>query len=299
MEKGKNPTLPEHIGQRHSKRAVYGYVRIIKQYLKYKGEAQAEKATYGEVVEYIGVLRKNGTHPKTLMNHLYSIKMYYQWLADTGQRDDHPCRDLFLKDKVNKSIPIESLYTKQELENILETWLAKMPLVRNRDKIVLSLLVNQAVTVFEIIHIKLTDLDLVKGTLNLPGCIKTKPRILPLKPEQILLMSDYINRTRSFLLKRNRNPTPEDQETLLLSVRGNKMLPVSITAMFGKPLANGQKITPQKVRQSVIVNFLKSGKDLRVVQAFTGHHRISSIEEYRQTGLDELKTAIQRHHPLQ
>ena len=299
MKKEIKPGLAEHVEQTHSPQAVYGYMRIIKQYLAYTGEEAAKKAAYPEVVEYIGVLRKNGMHPKTLMNHLYSIKMYYQWLADTGERNDHPCRDLFLKDKINRSIQVESLYTKQELENILNSWRAKLPLARNRDKIVLSLLVHQAVTVFEIIHIKLTDVNLTKGTLNLVGCIKTKPRELPLKPEQVMLLNDYIKQTRPILLKNNKKPSQADKETLILSVRGNRMKPISISGMFKQPLANGQKITPQKIRQSVIVHFLKSGQDLRIVQAFTGHRRVSSVEEYRQTGLEELKTAIQKYHPLQ
>ena len=292
-------SLENHIGETHSPQSIYGYIRIINQYLKYTGEKEAKKSTYPEIVEYIGVLRKKGMHPKTLRNQLYSIKMYYQWLVDTGQRNDHPCRDLFLKDKINRAIQLETLYTKQELENILNTHRAKLPLTRNRDKIVLSLLVHQAITVFEIIHIKIQDIDLNKGTVNLAGCVKTQPRILPLKSEQIMLLNDYMNRTRKLLLKNNKKPSQQDRDTLILSVRGNKMKPISITGMFKQPMSNGHKITPQKIRQSVIANLLKSGKDLRIIQAFTGHKRISSVEEYRQTGLEELKNVINKHHPLQ
>lgn len=295
----KKITLEEHIMQTHSARAVYGYVRQIKQYIKYTGEEQARKATYPEVVKYIGMLRKNGMHPKTIRNNLFSIKMYYQWLVDTGERNDHPCRDLYLKDQINRAIPVETLYTKKELEEILESYRAKLPLTRNRDKIVLSLLVHQAITVFEIIHLKVEDIELNKGTINVAGSVKTKPRVLPLKSEQIMLLNDYISKTRPLLLKNNNKQTKQDKEALILSVRGNRMKPISISGMFKEPLSNGHKITPQKVRQSAIVHLLKTGEDLRIVQAFTGHKRVSSVEEYRQTGLEELKTAIQKHHPLQ
>ena len=67
----------------------------------------------------------------------------------------------------------------------------------------------------------------------------------------------------------------------------------SISSMFKAPLSHSQKI-----RQSVIAHLLKSGQDLRVIQAFTGHKRVSSVEEYRQTGLEELKAAIYQYHPL-
>ncbi len=43
---------------------------------------------------------------------------------------------------------------------------------------------------------------------------------------------------------------------------------------------------------------LKEGKDLRVVQVFAGHKKISSTEKYKQTAIDELKAAIHKYHPL-
>jgi len=299
MSKKEIQKLSDHILETHSPRALDGYTRIINHFLKYKGEENAKKSTYTEIVEYVGFLRKKGMHAKTLMNQLYCIKMYYQWLADTGQRDDHPCRDLYLKDKINKSIPIETLYSKEEVQRIIATQKSKLPLVRTRDKIILSLLGNQAVTVTEIIFIKLTDIDLKKGSLTLPGSTKTRARELPLKSEQILLINDYITKTRLLLLKNNKKPTEQDKQTLILSVRGNQMKPLTISQMMKEPWIDGKKINPQKIRQSVIANMLKSGKDLRVMQAFTGHRRISSVEEYRQTGLEELKTLVQKYHPLQ
>lgn len=291
--------LEDHINETHSPRALDGYMRMIKHYVKYTGEEEAKKATYPQVVNYIGVLRKQNMHPKTLRNHLYAIKMLYQWLVDTGQRNDHPCRDLYLKDKINRAIPLEKLYSKEEIEKIVSIQKSKLPLVRTRDKIVLTLLAHQAVTVFEIIHLKIEDVNLIKGTLNVAGSVKTEPRILPLRSEQILLLNDYINKTRLLLFKNNKKPTQADKHALILSLRGRQMKPISITGMMKMPWIDGKKINPQRIRQSAIANILKTGKDLRIVQAFTGHKRVSSVEEYRQTGLEELKATLQKLHPLQ
>jgi len=62
---------------------------------------------------------------------------------------------------------------------------------------------------------------------------------------------------------------------------------------------NGHKITPQKTRQSVIANMLKSGEDLRLIQSFTGYKRISNIEEYRQTDLEKIRASIAKYFPQQ
>jgi len=299
MNEKDKQSLESHILEGHSPRALYGYMRTIKLYLKYQGEEEAKAAVYSQIVDYIGVLREQGMHPRTVCAHLHSIKMYYQWLANSGQRDDHPCRDLYLKDKIDKSIAVESLYTKRELEDMLNSYVGRLPLMRRRDTVVLSLLVHQAVTNLELIELKVSDIDLQKGTLNLRGCIKTQARVLPLKPEQIMLFNNYIQYCRPLFLRRNSNPKQEDLEAFILSRKGNRMHATALSAIFRQPLANGQKITMQKIRQSAIVHILKTGKDLRIVQAFTGHKNISSVEAYRQTGVEELKTAIERLHPLQ
>lgn len=291
-------SLSDYLKQNHSHRAVPNYIRIINIYRDYVGQ-KAALATYTDVVNYIGVLRKQGMHSKTIRNHLHSIKRYYQWLVDTGQRADHPCRDFNLKDKISKAIHVEELYSKEQLEDLLKTHRARLPLTRNRDRIILSLLVRQAITITEIIDLKISAVNLKAATISLPGTVKTMARVLPLRAEQIMLIGDYLTKVRPMLLKNNKNPSTEVLDNLILSVRGNIMKPISISIMFQNPLDNGHKITPQKVRQSVIANLLKSGEDLRVIQAFTGHRRISSIEKYRQTGLDALKKAIDQRHPLQ
>ena len=48
----------------------------------------------------------------------------------------------------------------------------------------------------------------------------------------------------------------------------------------------------------MIANLLKSGNDLRVVQAFAGHKYPSATERYKQTQVEELKQAVLKHHPL-
>jgi len=299
MKEETKKQLEAHILEKHSVRAIYGYVRLIKQYINYTGEASAKAAVYSQIVDYMGVLRKQGVIPRTLLNHLYAIKMYYQWLVDSGQRDDHPCRDFYLKDKINKAIQVENLYTKKELDEILNTYIGRTPLMRRRDTVVLSLVVNQAITNTELLELKISDIDFKKGVLHLPGCVKTQARVLPLKPEQIMLFSNYIKYCRPLFLQRNTKEAKEDKDILILSREGKKMCPTSLCGIFRLPLSNGQKITLQKIRQSAIAHLLKTGKDLRVVQAFTGHKNVSSVEEYRQTGLEEMKNLIQKLHPLQ
>lgn len=52
-----------------------------------------------------------------------------------------------------------------------------------------------------------------------------------------------------------------------------------------------------QLRQSVITEWLKE-KDLRTVQYMAGHRYVSSTERYQTTNLEDLKEALNKHHPL-
>ncbi|MBT2563788.1 hypothetical protein J7E50_21485 [Pedobacter sp. ISL-68] len=65
----------------------------------------------------------------------------------------------------------------------------------------------------------------------------------------------------------------------------------------GKDVQN--KLIPLKIRQSVIAQLVRENNDIRIVQEFAGHRRTSATEAYKQTGLEELKSAIDKLHPLQ
>ena len=256
-----------------------------------------EKASYQDVMSYLGSLREAGKHPKTIRNHLFAIKIYYRYLVAEGKRQDHPCQFLFLQDKINRAVDVQSLYSMPQMEKFLESYnpnLKNEP-TRQREKAVISLLIYQALTVLEISQLNVQDLNLEKGTIRIKGNVKNNGRTLDLKPTQIMLLHNYLNETRNKLLELNKTT----DEALLIRNTGKRILPHGISRTINCNRKPTEKMKPLKIRQSVIAHLLKSGNDLRVVQVFAGHKRAAATEEYKQTGLEELKAAIDKLHPLQ
>lgn len=213
-------SLKQYIEQRYSPTAINSYENSIKRYLLAIGE-KAETATYTDVLDYIGLLREQNLHPKSLRNNLFAIKIYYWYLVSTGKRNDHPCQYLSLKDQIKRQIQVESLYPKEILEELYENWQSKNQINRRRDKIIISLLIYQALLVLEIVQIKVEDLDLEKGTIRVNGNIKNKGRILALKPNQILLFHNYLKHDYK---NYQRKQTPSKrQDYFLLSDEGIQM----------------------------------------------------------------------------
>jgi len=83
-------TIEEYILDRYSEKSVPRYMNQINLFRETLGES-AEQSTYSDIVNYIGDLRKRGLHPKSLRNHLFSLKIYFRYLVETEKRQEHPC----------------------------------------------------------------------------------------------------------------------------------------------------------------------------------------------------------------
>jgi len=290
--------LEDYIKENYSLKSAPGYLSMIKRYLGYTGE-KALIAGYADILNYIGHLRTLKLHPKSLVNNLFGIKIYYHWLNATGQRNDHPCLHLNLQDQINKKIPVESLYSRETLSELLKNHHNKKILMQRRDEVIISLLIYQALTVQEIATINTEDVNLAAATIKAKGGYKQKPRTLSLQASQILLLHSYMTEDREKILQNNKCLNLDDEAALILGDTGNRIYPNSINDHINKGKPKHERLMPLKIRQSVITHLLQSGNDLRIVQVFAGHSKAGSTEEYKQSGLEELKTLIQKLHPLE
>ncbi|ANO48409.1 hypothetical protein B0A78_13125 [Flavobacterium columnare NBRC 100251 = ATCC 23463] len=295
--------LKEYLQKKYSKSTLYSNLYNIKRFTDYY-QNKAPKATFKEVLNYIEHLRKNyNLHPKTLRHCLYGVKIYFNYLLETGQRKDHPCSELFLKDKIDKQIQADTLYSPETLETFFETYqIKKKKQLENRNKIIISLLIYQALTVKEIAALEVEHINLEKCEIYIKGSneITSKSpqsRTLPLQAKQILLIYKYIQEDREKLLSHSKVP-PSGVRGLILGQYGEKINPHGISKMINEQKPKSEQIQPMKIRQSVIANLLKKENDTRIVQVFSGHRRASTTIQYKQTELEQLQNAVNNYHPI-
>ena len=289
-------TLKKYLREKYSSTSIKSYENMIRRFKLTMG-TQVDQSSYTNVLDYIGILRKEQLHPKSLRNHLFAIKIYFDYLLATGKRKDHPCKNLHLKDQISRQIHVESLYSKELLENLYENYQSRNPVNQNRNKVVIGLLIYQALTVLEISQLKKADVKVEKGTVYIRANKKNKERTLSLQPSQILLMHQYLkNDWKKYHEKQELN---KRNDYFILSNTGSQIYRTWINRMINQGKSKHQKLTPLKIRQSVIAMLLKEKNNVRVVQEFAGHRRTGSTEAYKQSGLEQLKKAIDKHHPLQ
>lgn len=273
------------------KSSVESYLYDIEKYKK--ANKNADKYDYQKVMQYIELLRNNHK-VSNVKRVIASIKKYYDYLIEIGKRKDNPARAIKLRDSKENPIQLQDLFTEKELQNLLNPREERYPFLDKRNKIIMSLLVHQGLRIGEIENIKLTDIDLEKATIQIHKTGITNARNLPLKAEQILLLYEFINQDRN-KLKTFRN----DQNALLLGKLGTPIRKEDVDYLISTYQKQfKKKLTSTTIRQSVIANLLIKNNDLRIVQHFAGHKSPDTTEKYRQTGLNALKTAIDKLHPI-
>ncbi|QMU66252.1 MAG: tyrosine-type recombinase/integrase [Flavobacteriaceae bacterium] len=289
-------TLHNYLKNKYSKSTLKSNLYNIKKFTDYYGK-RSEKANYKEVLNYIAYLRKNyDLSPKTLRHRLYAVKIYFNYLLEVGKRKDHPCSELFLKDKIDRTIAVDNLYSPEALENFFKNYkIKKKKQLLNRNKIIISLLIYQGLTVKEIAELQLQSINLNTCEIHIKSGYRQQKRTLPLQAKQVLLFFNYLEKDRKKLLKYNLKTT---NETFILGQYGNEINPHSISRIINQNRNESQKIKPIKIRQSVIANLLKKENDTRLVQVFSGHKRASTTIAYKQTELEQLQNAIENYHPI-
>ncbi|MCH4828457.1 tyrosine-type recombinase/integrase [Flavobacterium columnare] len=295
-------TLEQYLQKKYSKSTLNSNLYNIKRFTDYY-QNKAPKATFKEVLHYIEHLRKNyNLHPKTLRHCLYGVKIYFNYLLETGQRKDHPCSELFLKDKIDKQIQVDTLYNQETLEKFFETYqIRKKKYLENRNKIIISLLIYQALTVKEIAELEIQNINLEKCEIFIKASEELtakspQSRTLPLQAKQILLIYNYLEKDRIKLLQYNHKK--ETETSFILGQYGEKINPHTISKMINEQKPKNEQIQPMKIRQSVIANLLKKENDTRIVQVFSGHRRASTTIQYKQTELEQLQQAVNQYHPI-
>ena len=257
---------------RYTLKTAAAYAREIKIFLELVEDAQ--NANYQAILGYIKELRQVQKRA-SLNRHLQGLKKYYQWLQETEQRADNPAAALRLQDaKRERDIQIQDLLSIKQLNQLWEFYQIKKyryKSMKNKVLAIVSLLLFQGLTSEELCALVLENIDLQAAQIHIEATKTTNGRTLPLEAQQILILHSYIEND----------------------------LKAPLSLVFAKPeLLRTKKLSPLRIRQSVIASKFKQGWDLRKVQLFAGHRYPSSTEAYRLSGLADLKLSVEKHHPL-
>jgi integrase/recombinase XerD len=269
---------------------IYQHCKYASYFLAWTAEQSLalEQITYTEILDFADHLKKDNKNINLINRIMLAVRYYFTYLQNERQISYNPAAGISLKGTI-RTVP-HDLLEKADLETLYHNYEIKDERT-HRNKVIIGLLVYQAITREELETIRPGHLKLREGKVNIPKTGKQNDRILPLQPHQILDLQEYI------LLIR---PKLQSKSERLFTGRYDLENLKNTLLHLGYAL---KKINPKykhavQIRQSVITEWLKE-KDLRTVQYMAGHRYVSSTERYKSNNLEDLKEALNKHHPLQ
>ncbi len=153
----------------HTRQTVRSYMYAICNFMN--SNPMAESYRYKEVLNYMTDKVKDYHNSDTKSCILGAVKKYYDYLIDSGLRNDHPCKSLVLNKRRNKDVIHQDLFTSSELELLMERD-ERYEILRLKNQTLISILIYQGLTAGEVINLNLNHIDFDKGTIYIKGSKK-------------------------------------------------------------------------------------------------------------------------------
>lgn len=251
-----------------------------------------QTASYKDLMDHVGYLQKQGKGIHRVNHALRSISHYYDFkgwenIAQTTRMRGVP-----------RTQP-QGLLSEEDLQELYESYFPE-PHKNNyyhTDKLILGLLIYQALDMSEFMKIELQDIQLEKGMIYIKSGRQKKERYIPLKANQVLSLDRFIREIRPQLLlqesQRLFSPQADNYELLHYQFR---LLSIKIK-VHAKEEMGIQIHKLSQLRQSRIAIWIKE-EGLRKTQYLAGFRNVSSAERYQKADLSDLKEQVNIYHPL-
>jgi integrase/recombinase XerD len=260
-----------------------------------ENEITIKKMTYSKLLDYIGYLQEKGTSKYTINYNLRAISQYNEFLGVNN----------VAKDVTLKGTPTnQPLYlSEEELQKLYENFTpynSKGHYIFS-DKIMLGLMIYQALDERDIFRLEHHHINLETGTIYVPsGSLKKEARVLPLQANQILPLKNYMD---SYRKPYHKGHEAEVSEKLFYPNCEKLHRLHDQIKLLSKGLQQTAEKTEIKVtrlyllRQSRIAIWLKQ-YGLRKAQYMAGYRAINSIENFKINDISDLQEQIKLLHPL-
>jgi site-specific recombinase XerD len=298
----------------HSTTTIHGHLSALK-YLDTwatKENLEIDQLSYTELLSFTKYCQGKGAGlpvrqagKSTVNKYLLSIKHYFNHLIEQDKATENPAQYLQLKGVARKKL--YDTFTPLELESIYHRFCNKdfsskrysnlktlHGLEHLRNKVIVGMLVYQGLRSDEIIHLRMEDVKLRKGVIEIPEIKNSNGREMKLEACQIMELHQYMTEGRKEILETTQGQT----EKLFINTGSSPDLHNTLHKLNQQLISTEPRLKNLKqIRASVITKWLKL-YNLRQVQYMAGHKWISSTEEYLQNEMEGLQEEINKYHPL-
>lgn len=255
-------------------------------------------------------IQKNNSSEDIPLNRAferYCVALYHEQIEKSSIARKMSCMKSFIsflktlgitvplsitRPRLDKKLPL--FLSVDEIFHVLDTVrIDELPTRKPyRDKAVFELLYATGIRCSELVHIKISDIDIEQKTIRIYG----KGR-----KERIALFGQKAKEMMLSYLAHERPQATSQSDRLFLNNRNEPLTTRSvqrIIEMFRAFLKIKKEITPHKLRHSFATHLLNQGVDLRTLQELLGHKTLASTEKYTHVSTEQLSEMCDTIHPL-
>lgn len=228
-----------------------------------------------------------------VLHRLFTAKQFFGWLLERMVILLNPAEDLELP-RLPATLP-QTILTQKEAQRLMDAPELKSP-VGYRDKALLEVLYSTGIRVSELFRLKVSDFDPKIRTLFVREGKGGKDRILPLPMIAAGYLKEYIERVRPRFVKALKH----DAGIVFLTYTGCSLNINKMTEIFKrttKAAGIDKHVTAMILRHSIASHLLENGMDIRYIQEFMGHEKLSTTQIYSRVTLDGLRKMYNKAHP--
>jgi len=273
--------------------------------------------TKKDILNYLAFLKNKNQSSCSRNKCLGVLKHYFSYLFSKDLIAKNPAN--FIKIRGTKRKYLYHIFKPEELTQIADDYYhnfirnyddskahehqkANSKLSRERNYIILQLLINQGLVSAEIARITLKDIDLNKATIHIKATKKSNKRNIQLQASQIGSIINYTHQIRPQFLDNYQGDSPQLFLLLPETLGTKRGISYNYNNLILTLTKSLQTLHPnffnfKQIRASVITNWIKT-TGLRKAQYLAGHRYISSTENYKVNDLESLTEDIAKHHPF-
>ena len=255
-------------------------------------------ATQDDVREFLAGLRAYGVESRSIGRKLSAIRGFFRWLLLDKRVPHDPTVNVSSPDSwkvLPKSLAESRVSEMLERLQALATGEGADAL-RLRDHAILELLYAGGLRVGEICGLRVEDVHLDTGRLQVRGK-GDKERLVPIGRSAVEAVERYLERGRGDLARAGGKAGITRE--MFLSVRGRPLTRQWVWEMVRSATSGGgeKPASPHMLRHSCATHMVEHGADLRSVQMLLGHADIGTTQVYTHVALGRLKAVHRTHHP--
>ena len=235
---------------------------------------------------FITEQHRKGKSGKTLARFLSSLRAFFRYQVDNGQRKDNPAREVKAPKsprKLPRTLDVDQ--TISLLDGKPESF------IELRDTAMWELMYSSGLRVSELVEVTLAQLDLNAGEVRVIGK-GDKERVVPVGKPAISAVKAWI--------KARTSVTDSDQGSVFVTKQGKGLTSRTVQKRLKAwALKRGVdfNVYPHMLRHSFATHLLESSGDLRAVQELLGHSNISTTQVYTHLDFQHLAKVYDAAHP--